>query len=183
MADSDDDSAGWNEKQINLVAKVILYGFGVVALVLGVVAAAFVGGGVMAERQALSNADATTDGTVVEMSIERVATRSDSADISDYEVRIEYRYTVAGTEYTGQHIYPTRTVVEMDTESDAEALLEPYEEGSTATVHYNPDEPEQAFLIAEAQPLSSVLGGVGATLVFLLAGAGAIWKGYGVGED
>lgn len=183
MAQNGDDSAGASREQVQLAAKVVLYGFGVVALVLGLVAGTVVVGGLSDRRQALASADATTEGTVVDSTVERVSTSTESSDIYDYEVRIEYRYTVDGEEYTGRDIYPERATVTRDTEEAARKFAAPYDEGSTVTVHYNPESPGQAFIVAKRTALLKVVGGLGATLMFLLGGIGAIWKGSGVGDE
>jgi len=83
----------------------------------------------------------TTNGTVLAASYE--------SGIDDYEVTIRYEYTVDGTTYESDAVYPNGERSDGVAGTKATDLVERFPAGETVTVYYLPDEPSTAFLIPD----------------------------------
>lgn len=93
-----------------------------------------------AVRQVLAQRFVTTQGTVLSSEV----THHDNDDGTTHGVRIKYSYTVAGREYTGD-----RFRYDKSSSSDsawARRAVKEHPVGSTTTVYYNPNAPENAVL-------------------------------------
>jgi len=119
----------------------------------------------------------TTEGVVESTEVERTK-HTDEEDGTYYSFlpHVNYRYHVDGQEYTGQFI-ELFIHQELNSESEAEAVLKAYPVGKKVQVIYNPEEPEQSGLkVIEGGGLDmalfglvTVLIGVGFALVFVMA--------------
>jgi hypothetical protein len=85
----------------------------------------------------------TVDATVVSTSIERVHERRGT---DDYSPKATFNYSYEGETYTSSHMYPGGVSHEFETEEDARAQLEGYEQGATVTAYVPTDAPGDAFL-------------------------------------
>ncbi|MFC7133197.1 MULTISPECIES: DUF3592 domain-containing protein [Salinibaculum] len=86
------------------------------------------------------------DGVVVESSVVDYNNGQSSGSSPD----IEYRYTYKGTTYTSSKLCPgeyNNGCYGPDTEKVAQSVVDRYPEGSTATVHVDPDDPSNAYLL------------------------------------
>lgn len=78
------------------------------------------------------------------------------------EPQIEYEYQVDGESYTNETLWPsdmapmTKRLTKQN-QNFAGSVVAPYESGDEITVHYDPDEPENAFLFDERDLLRPVL--------------------------
>ena len=105
----------------------------------------------------------TTQGAIIEKSV--VATdKATSARTAHYEARVRYRFTVDGTEHEATGIRPA---LEITSQSEAQKLIDGL--GEQVTVHYNPDEPSEAYLQTNsiAWPILAVILGLFGTLIGL----------------
>lgn len=91
----------------------------------------------------------------------------ESAPTTMYEPVVEYRYTVDGQEYISRQ-YRLGTTGVLVGLGQAQKILSRYPSNSTATVHYNPLQPDQAVL----EPGSASSG--------VLAAAGGIFLAVGL---
>jgi len=124
---------------------------------------------------------ATVKGTVVTSEIKEVSRPKRSNEIgptmvTEYEVILEYRYTVSGTEYTGNRIWSLSRAI-FPSRAQAEDTLAKYQPGSTVDVHYRPSNPADAVLWSAAMlPTRAKVGiGVLLALVSLIMLAAALW--------
>lgn len=94
---------------------------------------------------------------------------------------MEYEYTVDGTSYTDNRIYHPSQVEsesgelrgkEFDAQSDAQDVVDRYETGTTATVYYDPDDPDVSYLEDPSNDLLVAAGIMG--LFGLLAGGSGL---------
>ncbi len=108
----------------------------------------------------------TTPGEVIERSLENVGPKSESLR-ERYKARVRYRFTVNGQTYTGDRIQPADVV---GTKADTQKLLDQLSD--QVTVHYNPSNPGEAYLM----PLSVWWAwlALAAGLVLLLVAAGKL---------
>lgn len=114
----------------------------------------------------------STSGTVILLeTITEEANRgfSFSGQITEdlYYVRLEYNYSVDGSDYIGYQRFPNEQLFEgqyLQLEPDErEAVARDYAVGTAVTVYYNPDDPGEAALENENQAPFIVLGlGLGA---------------------
>ncbi len=93
----------------------------------------------------------------------------------EYEVVLEYQYTVDGTTYTGNRLYAGLPNIFPDKRS-AEDIVAQYGAGSLASIYYNPSSPHQSSLLSTASfSTVQILILVGTVLfVAVIVGAG-IW--------
>jgi hypothetical protein len=81
----------------------------------------------------------SVSGTVVERGIEPM-----QSDARTFTPRVRYHYTVAGREYAGHQVYRTGRAGSM--KQSAQRLVDGLPD--SIPVHYNPEDPSQAFLLA-----------------------------------
>jgi hypothetical protein len=122
------------------------------------------------ERKKAKAAEAwpTVNGTIVSSRLDQ-STRTERRDgrsytHTSYAPVVEYTYEVGGKTYQGNHIFPGATMsYDLGT---AQNIVNRYQPGSTATVHYDPAKPMEAVLEIKAKGgnLFLILGGVFAVL-------------------
>jgi hypothetical protein len=81
----------------------------------------------------------TVKGRILERGIQSMQT-----DGRSFTPRVKYSYTVAGTEYLGETVYRTGNVGSL--KDSARRLTDALPEA--IPVHYNPQEPSEAYLLA-----------------------------------
>ena len=95
-----------------------------------------------------------------------------------YQPTVGFTYEYEGEEYRSSNLYPgSGSFTEYDDRSAAEDDLAGYSEGSTATGHVDPNDPGEAFLIAEESGTPPGIILVGA--LFMLMGAFGVLVGGG----
>lgn len=79
-------------------------------------------------------------GRIVERGVESM-----QSDARSFMPKVKYAYTVAGKEYVGQQVYRTGRVgsLEKAAKKLADGLPDPI------PVHYNPQDPNEAFLLSD----------------------------------
>jgi len=82
----------------------------------------------------------TAQGTIVESRV--VATGKRGGGTFNYYPKVIYTYTVNGKEYTGDEVYPHL----FWSQGPSLRVVEAYPFGSMKTVHYSPNQPEEAML-------------------------------------
>jgi len=88
---------------------------------------------------------ARTNGTVVATGVERVP----GEDV--YRPNVTYRYTVEGTTYTTDRLFPS-TIAGTGSRDWAREVAGEYDPGDTVTVTYDPDSPEVAYVRERRSP-------------------------------
>lgn len=142
-------------------------------VVLGILFAAAGGYMIYDQRQAVENAD-RVEATIVGTDV-REASGSDGQDGgTKYYPVVEYRYTYDGQEYTNDNVFPGSRSRPTG-EARAEEIASEYDRGDTVTVHVDPENPSESFLIQETDYLIPALfGGFG--LFTILAGGWSLVK-------
>ena len=96
------------------------------------------------------------DGAVVESAVADIEGNPSTGDPGGSRPYIEYRYTYKGTTYTSSKLCPGEGNMGCygpNTEKVAQSVVDRYPEGSTATVHVDPDDPSNAYLLDADFPL------------------------------
>jgi len=102
------------------------------------------------------------EATITELSVETDSGTSSSPGV-DYDPTVAFNYVYNGTEYTGTKIYPAEIGQEYETRSEAESVIEGYEEGVQTTAYVAPSQPGDAFLknqTTNVPIIAAVLGGI-----------------------
>ncbi|OFV83790.1 MAG: hypothetical protein A3D93_01545 [Acidobacteria bacterium RIFCSPHIGHO2_12_FULL_67_30] len=123
------------------------------------------------QRRAASKAWSTTEGVVVESSVRSTRlpgedwTKTTDDDIRQepWHARVTYTYSVEGRSYQSSRVYLDH-VTAYASQSKAQELVRKYPEGRRITVHYNPQNPDDAALELDRPWLDK---GVLAAVVFL----------------
>lgn len=116
-----------------------------------------VGGFMIYEHYQATMESTPVEGVVVESSVVYYNTGEGS---SGWSPDIEYRYTYKGTTYTSSKLCPgehNSGCYGPSTEKVAQSVVDRYPEGSTATVHVDPDDPSNVYLLEEDLPLSYLI--------------------------
>ena len=100
-------------------------------------------------------------GKIVERGVETMQT-----DARSFTPRLKYSYTVAGKQYAGQQVYRTGRV--GSTKRSAQQLVDSLPD--SIPVHYNPENPSEAFLLADPSRIFWIAAvfGIGAFIFGLL---------------
>jgi len=114
-----------------------------------------------------------TEATVVETSIDH---RTNDGD-SEYTPVVTYEYTVDGETYRSSNVYPGQFDRWHGSQATAADVVEDYPAGSTATVHYNPEDPSEAYLHNPGWP-SGWYVGLGLAVAVFAGGLYLIWQGF-----
>lgn len=110
--------------------------------------------------------DAVDDAVTVETTI--LDTEIDSSGRRAlYRVSAEHTYQYQGTEYTSKRVFPGSLAPRYVIRSDAEAVIDSYEAGETATAYVDPDSPGEAFLERETALTPFWLVGFGGLMIVL----------------
>lgn len=151
----------------------IIIAFGILILIGGVVAPY-----VSAQE---TQDHKTTEGTVLSSEVESEQVLEDGEQRWKYYPIVEYEYEVDGQRYTNTRIYIDRStctpggdvcgIREYDSKRPAGRLADRYPEGETVTVHYDPAEPETAYLV-EVPGFPTVRNVLWGLLGVVLAGIG-----------
>lgn len=115
----------------------------------------------------------STEATVVSSS---VAVDRMGSDGPNYRPDVTYEYTVDGESYRSSNVFPTPGRLWRSDRSWARDVVADYPDGETVTAYYDPDDPSQAFLVADRTPLIPlVMVGIGglATVGSLATGIAA----------
>lgn len=149
-------------------------------LIFALIGLALVGyGGYDYVQQSAALDDAVeVEATVVETSITEIESGRSGIE---YDTHIEFTYQYQETEYTSDQLVPGSFDPTYDTRPDAEAALEPYDEGATVTAYADPDAPSEGFLEQRTSQGSlqfMALGGL-VLLVISLDAVGARKPGHG----
>ena len=151
----------------------------VMAIVIGL---GFAGGGLymyQGQQEAIQEHE-PVDATVVDTNVEREVTDDgDDADEISYYARITYEYTVDGQTYTSTNVRPAGIEKGYNDRDGAENFLADYQEGQQVTAYYDPQAPDEAFLVRETSKGVLAFAGIGG-LVALLAGVSLVKKVAGV---
>jgi len=121
-------------------------------------------------QQALDAAE-ETEGTVVASDVERVE-RSNERD--RFRPNITYQYTVDGETYTNDN-YISGADTELYNQPVAQDRADTFQAGRNVTINYNPDDPQQSYLL-EQGPQQSDYVAVG---VFALIAVGSGYRFVG----
>jgi len=149
----------------------------VIFVLIGLAVAGYGGYDYVQQSEAIEDA-VEVDATVVETSISEVDSGRSGIE---HDAHVEFRYQFRGTEYTSDQLFPGSFDATYDTRSDAEAVLEPYDEGETVTAYVDPDAPGEGFLEQRTSqgPLQLVAIGGLLLVVISLNAVGARRPGHG----
>jgi len=120
-----------------------------------------------------------TDAEILSTDIEQAEEVEEGETEIEYYPRVEYRYTVDGETYTDTRIFHETQVgneegelrgKEYDERSDAEDIVQKYQEGSTGRVYYDPSDPSTSYLKDASGNLLLTTGIGGLFGVLALAG-------------
>ena len=156
----------------------------VVGLLVGL-AFTGIGGFLIFNHYQATSQSTPVDGVIVESSV--VDYESDPAAEQPAGSRpgIEYQYTYQGTTYASSNLCPGEENTGCygpDTGKVAQSVVDRYPEGSTVTVHVDPDDPSNAYLIDGDLPLVYLVP-VGFGLLAIVGSAVRIVKGLFGGRD
>lgn len=121
---------------------------GVAAVALGLVFAAVAWTHILPYREDLTGAE-QVDAVVLSSGVVE-STNAEGQRV--YEPTVTYRYTVEGTEYTSESVFPGDVNPVRD-ESRAREIVARYPEDAAVTAHVNADDPTSAFLVEQSAPL------------------------------
>lgn len=128
---------------------------GAVAGVLLLIGLALVGWGTYATLQENDRAALPeTDGTVVSAELEAVPGED------AYRPNVTYRYTVEGTTYTDDTVFP-ESLDGQGSREWAEGVVEEYEAGDSVAVTYDPERPERSYIRERRSPTPVISFGMG----------------------
>jgi hypothetical protein len=114
-----------------------------------------------------------TTGTILSTSIDERT----NDDEREYRPVITYEYTVDGETRESENVYPGQFTRWHGSRSTAEGLVSQYTTGAEVTVHYNPGDPGEAYLVNNGWPDAWYIGAAAAAGVFL-GGLYLIWVGF-----
>lgn len=142
----------------------------VVLLVLGLVATAATGYLIYDTRRAAAGTESVA-GTVLRTDVEEHAgTTGEDRPV------VEYEYTYGGETYTNDDVFPgpgDRPDATLGGDGpDAEAIVARYDVGQRVTVHVDPDDPSESYLIERGAPQGLYAMAAFFGLFSLLAGVG-----------
>lgn len=104
--------------------------------------------------------------------------RVNHGETVSYIPEIEYEYTVAGTTYTSDSVYPGPDF-DVQNKNAAESLVDTYSEGENVEAYYDPENPTDTFLENESLSIQSVvimiISGVFTVVGIGLVVGGVIW--------
>jgi hypothetical protein len=105
-----------------------------------------------------------------------IEVKTDDEGDKSYSPAVSYEYTVDGETYTNDNVFPGGFQRWRGSRSWAEGVIAGYSTGSEATISYNPEEPERAYLRNDGPPSSWIFTAVYA-LIALLGGGWLIRTG------
>jgi hypothetical protein len=130
----------------------------------------------------VQQSDATRNAVEVDATITEVDVVTESSvggaaggELS-YEPRVEFTYKYQGTTHTGTNVFPADIAPEYDQRSNAESVIDEYEEGESVTAYVDSTDPDHAFLKNRPSNQPLIAAGIGAMISVL--GAVSILKQY-----
>lgn len=145
--------------------KAMAFSFVVVAVGAGIAVAGHVMGGKAREVRGWP----TVEGKLLQADTKRERT----ADGDRVVPKIQYEYAVDGQTYTSAAFEPGYRYYED--RSDISRELNPFQEGATVTVYYNPSQPAEAYVNARPRGGIVVLAGYGVGLLGILMLIGGLF--------
>jgi|APHM01.1.fsa_nt_gi Protein of unknown function (DUF3592). len=125
------------------------------------------------QNQALEN-PVNVSATVTNTAIQEDNSRRGGID---YQPVIEYEYSFEGQEYTSDNMYPGgQSPKDYNLQSNAEEMLDDYEEGTEINVSVPPGSPGEAFI--KAKETNSPLFFIGIGVLFVIMGSYKILQRY-----
>lgn len=123
------------------------------------------------QSQAVDDAVAV-EATVTDATIDRIES---GRGATEYEPEISYRYRYDGRTYTSDEVFPGPSIRTYTDRTDAQAIVEQYESGTTVRAYVLPSEPKTAFLIKARTPwpLQAIVAGSALLVIGLLAALGS----------
>ncbi|MFC1452145.1 DUF3592 domain-containing protein [Verrucomicrobiota bacterium] len=109
----------------------------------------------------------STQGNIVESSVERHRSSGSKGSSTTYHAEILYEFTVAGTTFNGDRV--AYGDYGSSSSSHARRIVNRYPKGKSVTVHYMPGNPEQCLLEPGLKGQSWFLPGFG--LIFFTVGS------------
>jgi hypothetical protein len=106
------------------------------------------------QRRNLTHAE-RVDAVIVHSAVTKSTTRDTNGRVgfsnstTSYLPNVRFRFTVAGSEYASERLYPTIIEQGYASESAAAEVLAPFPLDARVRAYVNAAHPEQAFLIAE----------------------------------
>lgn len=159
----------WEEKDLGFVVFLMLLGLG---------AGLFGGGTHVFQHNGAVQENLPTEGTVQSTEVDRrVIENTDGADDIEYRPVVRYRYTVDGTRYTQDNVFPGSFERWRDSRGWAEAVAGDYTPGETVGVRYSPRDHGDAHIRNDGWP-GEWLVTFGYAVVLGLGGAWLIRKGF-----
>lgn len=117
------------------------------------------------------------DATITEVDLVTESSVSgQSGGKSSYEPRVKFTYEYQDTTYTGTNVFPADITPEYDQRSNAESVIDEYDEGESVTAYVDSTDPDHAFLKNKTSNTPLILAGTGA--VASLFGAVSSLKKY-----
>jgi hypothetical protein len=117
----------------------------------------------------------TVDGQIVgDSHMQFVEATGITARTNDYRAIVQYEYAVNGTDYQGSNVTYEGRDDSSPRQDPINAMVSRYPSGQKVTVHYNPDNPADAFLEpADNSPINmGIVTGVMLVLIGVLLGPG-----------
>jgi hypothetical protein len=143
-----------------------VFGF-VIFLVLGLATAGF-GGYMWTEQSERINSYETTEATVLSSEVEEdVRNDPDGGTERRYYPDVTYEYTVDGETYENSNVMPGPGRSSSG-QNRAQNIVENHPEGETVTVHYDPENPSNSFLVENRQLIFLGVAGFGGLISVLV---------------
>jgi len=158
----------WKEKDL---------GFVVFLLLLGLGAAVFGGTHVLQHNGAVQE-NLPAAGTIESTDVDRrVIENSDGPDDVEYRPVVRYQYTVDGTTYTQDNVFPGSFERWRDSRAWAERIADDYSAGESIEVRYNPRTHGDAYIRNDGWP-GEWLVTFGYAIVLALGGGWLVREGF-----
>ncbi|MFC6875449.1 DUF3592 domain-containing protein [Halobellus marinus] len=114
------------------------------------------------------------DATITDVGVETTSAPAGNAQVK-YEPRVEFTYEYQGESYTGTNVFPATIAPEYEQRSNAESVIDEYEDGMTVTAYVDPADPNDAFLQNKTSNTPLLAAGIGA-VISLLGAVSALEK-------
>jgi hypothetical protein len=155
------DSAGFNIDGPDTLRGALIL------LVLGLAVTGYGAYDYVQQSDTLQNA-AEVDATVTEVGVvTQSSVGGQSGGKVHYEPRVEFMYEYRGTTYTGTNVFPADIAPEYDKRSNAESVVDEYEEGKSVTAYVDSTDPSHAFLKHRRSDEPLIAAGLGAVISLL----------------
>jgi hypothetical protein len=133
----------WKEKDLGFVVFLVLLGLG----------AGLFGGTHVLQHNGAVQENVATEGTIESTDVDRrVVENSDGPDDIEYRPVIRYQYTVDGSTYIQDNVFPGSFERWRDARSWAEGIAGDYAAGQSVEVRYNPRDHGDAYIRNDGWP-------------------------------